>query len=333
MSTILFTEQPLVVNRELATIIGLNEAIIIQQVDFFLKGNKAKKHNFHDGRFWTYNTYKDWQEKEFPFLSFRTIERTFKSLEKDGFLIAGNYNKFKVDKTKWYTIDYDFLDKFVNEYRIRQNGGKLEINDSEPKEDEDPRHEATRQNGGLQTAKMADTTRQDGATNTKDSFKDSTKTLNTNWEVDENRYENSFFKKYDEERKQANQQNENESNLPLIKIQDVKILMKKKIEEKQITDKELIESILSVASQCTAIGTTYYETAEKFVDSVIKKHSAGYRNGKVQQKTYNKRIIKSDAQVFSDDDIAYLKGEKRESVNEPVKSDMLDELEEFLKNM
>ena len=90
----------------LATKIGLNEAIIIQQVHYWL--NISTK--VHEGRKWTYNTYQEWQ-KQFPFWSDRTIRRTIKNLEDEGYLLSGNYNKASYDRTKWYTIDYKKLNE------------------------------------------------------------------------------------------------------------------------------------------------------------------------------------------------------------------------------
>lgn len=89
----------------LATIIGLNESIVLQQVHYWLKIKEKSQQDYIDGRYWVYNTYKQWQE-QFPFFSLRTLRRTFTSLEKKGLLLVGNYNKAGFDKTKWYTIDY-----------------------------------------------------------------------------------------------------------------------------------------------------------------------------------------------------------------------------------
>ena len=38
-------------------------------------------------------------------MSLDTVKRTFAKLEKQGYLISGNFNKDPRDKTKWYTID------------------------------------------------------------------------------------------------------------------------------------------------------------------------------------------------------------------------------------
>jgi hypothetical protein len=103
-SKLLLDEYPLIVLPQLATKIGLNESIILQQVNYWLIQCSKEK----DGRLWIYNTYDDWK-KQFPFLSLSTIRRTIKKLEQIGLLITGNYNKLKIDQTKWYTIDFDLL--------------------------------------------------------------------------------------------------------------------------------------------------------------------------------------------------------------------------------
>ncbi len=52
----------------------------------------------------------EWQE-QFPFWSIMTIRRTFTSLEKKGLLTVGNHNRKGFDKTKWYTINYEALER------------------------------------------------------------------------------------------------------------------------------------------------------------------------------------------------------------------------------
>lgn len=42
-------------------------------------------------------------------MSLDTVKRTFAKLEKQGYLISGNFNKDPRDKTKWYTIDEEKL--------------------------------------------------------------------------------------------------------------------------------------------------------------------------------------------------------------------------------
>lgn len=99
---ILLDEYSLVVFPRLAVRIGLNEAIVLQQIHFLLQNSR----NHRDGHKWVYNSYKSWLEI-FPFFSKNTLIRTLESLEKQGLIITGCYNKLKMDKTKWYTVNYD----------------------------------------------------------------------------------------------------------------------------------------------------------------------------------------------------------------------------------
>lgn len=96
----------------LATIIGLNESIILQQVHYWLKIKEKNQQDYIDGHYWVYNTYEQWQS-QFPFFSIRTLRRVFTSLEKKGLLLVGNYNKAGFDKTKWYSIDYNAYESLL----------------------------------------------------------------------------------------------------------------------------------------------------------------------------------------------------------------------------
>ena len=104
MSKLLINENPIMIQPTLVMKLGLNQAIIIQQVHYWL----LKSPHIKDGKRWIYNTYKDWKQ-QFPFWSEKTIMRTFLALEKEGYVISANYNRMKIDKTKWYSIDYDKL--------------------------------------------------------------------------------------------------------------------------------------------------------------------------------------------------------------------------------
>lgn len=106
MSNLLINEPPLMVSPSLARLIGLNEAIILQQMHFWLGISK----NEYYGLRWVYKTYPEWN-MEFPFWSQTTIERTILRLEDAELVVSVKwFNKHPMDKTKWYTIDYSFLE-------------------------------------------------------------------------------------------------------------------------------------------------------------------------------------------------------------------------------
>lgn len=117
-ATWLFDEHPLVIDVKLAKTIGLNEAIVLQQINYWLHGKSAKKIN---GRLWTFNSVKKWHE-QFPFWSESTVKRVFSSLEKDGLLITGRFNKYKFDKTKWYSIDMKKVSDRLVQFDLMEKG-------------------------------------------------------------------------------------------------------------------------------------------------------------------------------------------------------------------
>ena len=107
----LFDEHPIIANKTLAREIGLNEALVLQQINYWIEINRKTGKNFYEGRYWTYNSIRSWQENDFDYMSFETVKRTFTKLEKQGYLITGNFNKDPRDKTKWYSINEDRLNE------------------------------------------------------------------------------------------------------------------------------------------------------------------------------------------------------------------------------
>ena len=125
---LLYTQEPIVINPVAAEVLGVNEAIIVQQIHYWLNINEKAKINFHEGRYWTYNTYENWQKTNFRFFSLRTLKRIFKKLFDEKILIKDNFNKKKYDRTLWVTINYEKLDKLLNEYEIKNKEENKENN-------------------------------------------------------------------------------------------------------------------------------------------------------------------------------------------------------------
>lgn len=138
-----------------ARVIGLNEAIIIQQIHFW------KLHMNREANFISLNEWK----KQLPFLSESTIKRAIKNLREKGLVVVERHNKRAYDKTNWYRIDYDALEKFMEPYQVKVNKGNGQ---NEP-------IRQTKMNGGLG---------QNEPTNTKEHEKNNEKnTLNSACEL------------------------------------------------------------------------------------------------------------------------------------------------------
>lgn len=116
-ATWLYSKHPVIVDTDVAVAIGLKEAVVAQQLNYWLHSKAAKTVN---GRRWVYNTYENWQKDSFPFFTIASIRRLFEKLEKMGVVITGNYNKAGFDKTKWYSIDEKRLNDIIDR-RSAQN--------------------------------------------------------------------------------------------------------------------------------------------------------------------------------------------------------------------
>jgi hypothetical protein len=103
---LLIDEPPLQVLPTLAQAIGLNEAIVLQQVHYWL--NPRFNKNFFEERYWVRNTYEQWQQ-QFPFFSERTLRRTIGNLEALGLLVSCMGGHLK--QIKFYTVNYSLLNQ------------------------------------------------------------------------------------------------------------------------------------------------------------------------------------------------------------------------------
>ena len=90
-------------NVDVATRYGVNSAILLDNLYYWIEKNRANENNYYDGYYWTYNSKKALAEL-FPYLSEKQVRTAIDILVNDGILLTGNYNKLKLDKTLWYTI-------------------------------------------------------------------------------------------------------------------------------------------------------------------------------------------------------------------------------------
>lgn len=93
---------------ELACKFGVNEAIFIENLRFWIAKNKANRKHFHHGRYWTYNSALAYAEL-FPYFSRNQIERIIAKLRGLGVLLVSNFNENQYDRTNWYSIKEEML--------------------------------------------------------------------------------------------------------------------------------------------------------------------------------------------------------------------------------
>lgn len=91
-------------NVEIATKYGMLEAVLLNHIYFWVKKNESNDKHFHEGKYWTYNSIKAFNEL-FPYATERKISNALKHLEEEGLISTGNFNEKPFDKTKWYALN------------------------------------------------------------------------------------------------------------------------------------------------------------------------------------------------------------------------------------
>ena len=100
--------------------LGVNEAIIIRNIQFWIEKNKANNKHYYDGRYWTYNSISAFCQI-FPFWTRDQIRYILKKLTEKEILISGSFNKNPYDKTLWYSLN----DEKLAELQELESGEKL----------------------------------------------------------------------------------------------------------------------------------------------------------------------------------------------------------------
>jgi len=86
---------------DIAKRVGVNAAVIYQNIVWWAEKNAANEKHGHDGLWWTYNSISAFEEL-FPYLTGKQIRTALAKLVDDGLLVVGCYNKSSYDRTKWY---------------------------------------------------------------------------------------------------------------------------------------------------------------------------------------------------------------------------------------
>jgi hypothetical protein len=82
---------------------GMLEAILLNNLWFWIEKNRANNVNFFDGYYWTYNSTRAFNEL-FPYVSQRQIQTALRKLIDKDILQTGNYNEMAYDRTLWYAF-------------------------------------------------------------------------------------------------------------------------------------------------------------------------------------------------------------------------------------
>ena len=129
VNRVLLDERPLVLLPSLASVVGVNGAIVIQQLHFHLTGDGGR---IHAGEKWIYKTYQQWQANDFQCWSIPQIKRIFRALSRRKLVISCQ-PEGRLSRRKYYRINYQALDAMLDGDKIVPSKGtksSLPINET-----------------------------------------------------------------------------------------------------------------------------------------------------------------------------------------------------------
>lgn len=97
---------------EIAVQYGVDEAVFIQNLRFWIQRNEANEKNFYEGKCWVFNSQRAWP-KLFPYWTRKQIRRIVEKLRDLGVIEVGCFNESPYDRTAWYTLRNDLLLKEI----------------------------------------------------------------------------------------------------------------------------------------------------------------------------------------------------------------------------
>ena len=134
----------------------INEALVLQQVDYWCNINKRNNEYFIDGFYWTFSSINMMLKRDFPLcFSYDTLKRTLNNLEEGNFLITKKHKNGKLYRVNYNKISFNKnlkLDKNITKNenknqksRLGQNAPteKIELRQNAPTQNSEVRANCT----------------------------------------------------------------------------------------------------------------------------------------------------------------------------------------------
>lgn len=128
----------LLLNLQLLEVLGkgkVNEALILQQIDYWTTINKKKNDYYIDNEYWLFSSVNQMYERDFKFcFGVDTLKRALVKLEKDGYIITQKHKNGKLYRVNYKKIDEVYnlkTDKNINIKEIKKDKTENQIQNSE----------------------------------------------------------------------------------------------------------------------------------------------------------------------------------------------------------
>ncbi len=117
-------------NLEAARKYGVDGAILLQGLAFWITKNRANARHFRDGRWWTYNS-QEALAKLFPFWTRRQIQRIVKNLNEEGAVLTANFSQGAQHNVTWFALSDEVLRLLGAEECASEESGELRVESGE----------------------------------------------------------------------------------------------------------------------------------------------------------------------------------------------------------
>ena len=128
----------LLLNLQLLEVLGngrVNEALILQQIDYWTTINKKKNELFIDNEYWLFSSVNQMHERDFKLcFGVDTLKRTLVKLEKEDYIITQKHKNGKLYRVNYQKIDEVYnlkTDKNINTKEIKKDKTENQIQNSE----------------------------------------------------------------------------------------------------------------------------------------------------------------------------------------------------------
>ena len=128
----------LLLNLQLLEVLGkgkVNEALILQQIDYWTTINKKKNELFIDNEYWLFSSVNQMYERDFKFcFGVDTLKRALVKLEKENYIITQKHKNGKLYRVNYKKIDEVYnlkLDKNINIKETKKDKTENQIRNSE----------------------------------------------------------------------------------------------------------------------------------------------------------------------------------------------------------
>ena len=126
--------------------VGVEAAILLEDIYYWVNHNREREHNFNEGYYWTVNSYQDFVNR-FPCFSVGKIKRLLAQLKTAGFIEARHYKNYDPrNRSLWYRTTQKTAEHYTSlaEAATQRNscefdtfqGQKSDLTDAQVKSDQ-----------------------------------------------------------------------------------------------------------------------------------------------------------------------------------------------------